>query len=163
MFTRETLNEVQRLTAEIKSTKEHASELLRVAQDRFGHRKHKFTREGKEVEITEKTLWNEVWYLIPETTKFMRGLHPEVFEAYDKQDAAANELKKFCLLEMGFDFTAMTIGDYLKMTEGLFNLLLEEKKVAVFKKEKVAGEPIQDSIDPYVAPIPSPLNDELKA
>jgi len=126
---REQLTKLYELTDEVKNQKEVASELLRTAKDRFGHVKQKLERDGKEIEVTEKVLWDEVYYLgfQCQAGKILDKLHPEVLEAYRKQDVMADELKKFTIIEFGIDFTQLTISDYLKMTEGLFNIMLEEK------------------------------------
>lgn len=129
-FTRETLDQLHKLTAELKETKEIASELLRTAQDRFKTRTHKITRNGKEIELTEKVLWDEVFYLgvACEAAQILKPIHPEVFEAFAKQDEKAKEIKKFSVTELGLDYEALTLSDYLRMTEGLFKLLLSEKE-----------------------------------
>lgn len=129
-MTREQLNKLHELTENIKKQKDIASDLLRTAQDRFGGNKHKLVRDGQEVEIEEKILWLEVFHLGTscEAGKILAKEHPEVFEAYGKESELAIELKKFCITELGFDNTAMTISDYLKTTEAMFKLLLEESK-----------------------------------
>lgn len=123
----ERLDRIHELTDEISKAKDHASELLRIAKDRFSDKKHKVMREGKEIEVTEKILWDEVFYIGPasDAGKILQKEHPEVFEAYRKQDQAANELKKFTITELGIDYTQMTLSDYLKLTEGVYDYLME--------------------------------------
>jgi hypothetical protein len=127
---RETLNELHRLTEEVRTATDVASEQMRIVKDRFADKTHKLVREGKEIELTEKVLWDEVFYLGVncEAGKLLQKEHPEVFEAYKKQDETANTLKKFCVTELGVDYTKLTLSDYLKITEGLFSLLIEESK-----------------------------------
>jgi hypothetical protein len=129
MFTRESLDKLHELTAAVNSAKEQASELLRTAQDRYNTKVHKLTRDGKEVELTEKVLWDEVFYLGPacESGTVLKREHPEVFEAYKRQDDTANELKRFCIVELGIDYTQLTLSDYLRATEGMFDLLMAER------------------------------------
>lgn len=129
IFTRELLKKLHELNNELKKVRETTNELLRTAQDRFNSTTHKITRAGKEIEITEKVLWDEVFYLGigSEAGKVLRGNHPEVFESFLKQEKLADELKKFCALNFGFDFGQMTISDYVNLTEGIFMLLLKEK------------------------------------
>lgn len=128
-ITRKQISELEELTKKFKDQKETASELLRVAQDRFGHIKHKITRQGKEVELTEKILWEEVFYLNidSEAGKILREKHPEVFEAYKIQDTMAIELQKFVLVNLGIDQTQMTISDYMKLSESLFEYFVWKK------------------------------------
>ncbi len=129
MFTRENLNRLHELTQDVADTKEMASELLRTAQDRYRTRTHKLEREGKTIELTEKVLWDEVFYLGADSQagKLLAGVHPEVFEGYKKQDNAAAELKKFSVVELGIDYSQLTLSDYLKATESLFNLMMGER------------------------------------
>jgi hypothetical protein len=130
MITRENINELKNITNKIEEAKERSSELLRTAQDRYNHVTHKLTREGKEVEIKEKTLWDEVFYLgtASQAGQILEKAHPEVFEAYKEQDRLAQDLKKYGITEMGFDPTQMTLANYLDMTESLFKILIEESK-----------------------------------
>lgn len=129
MITRKTLNELHELTAKVTELKDIASENLKTAQDRFNHRTHKIMREGKEIELTEKVLWDEVFLIGPggESGQFMKTIHPQVFDLYKKQEEAAEELKKFAIVELGMNMQALTLSDYLKATEGLFALMFEEK------------------------------------
>lgn len=128
-ITRNKLQTLKELTKNVGEAKEIASESLRTAQDRFKDVKHKMDREGKEIEITEKVMWDEVFYIGPEcqSGKILKELHPEVFAAYGRQEECAEELKKFCILELGVDYTALTISDYLTMTEQLFDMMLAER------------------------------------
>jgi hypothetical protein len=121
----------------VNDAKEMASENLKTVQDRFNHRKHKLEREGKEIELTEKTLWDEVFYIGPSSQagEILKKIHPQVFEMYETQDLAAQELKKFAIVEMGMNFEALTLSDYLKATESLFELMLEERGIHDKEKE----------------------------
>lgn len=127
-FTREKLEKLHTISAEFLAQRELASELLRTAQDRFKHRAIKVMREGQEVELTEKVLWDEVFLmgLGCEAGQKLREVHPEVFEAFEKQDKMAEEMKVYTIREFGINFTQMSISDYLKMSEGLFKLMIEE-------------------------------------
>lgn len=130
MITRENLNKIHELTKAITTAQDHASELIRIAQDRHNDRTHKLEREGKKIELTEKVLWDEVYYhplgAGSQAGKILTKEHPEVFEAYKKGDMASVELKKYCALELDVDYTKLSLSDYLKLTEGMFTLLIEE-------------------------------------
>lgn len=129
MITRDKINTLRELTAKVAECMETASELLRTAQDRHGARVHKITRDGKEIELKEKVLWDEVFYIgrKSQAGQFLEQLHPEVFQAYSAQDQAAAELKKFGVVELGFDPTRLTLSDYLEITEQLFEVMLAER------------------------------------
>ena len=159
MLTRTTLNALHELTANHARIKDKRSEILRTAQDRYGHRVHKVPRPGGEqVEISEKVMWDEVFYLgvACESGKALQKIHPDVFKGYADEQKAADELKKFTVLELGLDFTALTLSDYLKMTEALFHLMLEENRVARY----VSTEGKAAELEPYTAPELSPVQRE---
>ena len=103
--------------------------MLRTAKDRYGDRLQKFEREGKEIEVKENVLWDEVFYLGPisQAGQILSKEHPEVFEAYANQEKTAGDLKKFTILELGVDYTALTLSDYLSMTEQLIELMMAER------------------------------------
>jgi len=128
-FTREKLEELRKLTREVNEAKNLASELLRTAKDRKGETLQKLIREGKEIEVKENVLWDEVFYLgvASQAGEILKKEHPEVFDAYDKQEKAAVALKIFTVGELGVDYTAMTLSDYMSMTEKLVKLIIEEE------------------------------------
>lgn len=120
------------LTEAVAKTKEAASDLFKTAQDRFNTREHDVKRvDGTTIRLAEKVMWEEVFYIgkAGESGKALREIHPEVFEAYDLADRAADELKKFCVLQLDVDYTQMTLSSYLKLTEALFDLMLEERHI----------------------------------
>lgn len=127
---RDTITELHRLTGLVVDAEFRASELLRTAQDRFNHVKETVEREGKKVEVTRKVLWDEVFYLgsNSEAGQILGEHHPEVFAAYKVQEDAAGELQKYVSAEMDVDMKKMRISDYVKLTEGIVDLRLEETK-----------------------------------
>jgi len=137
---RNSFKELEKRVAKVTDAEEKASELLRTAQDRFGLREHSFSRDGKEVTVTEKILWEEVFYLGEgsQAGEILTEKHPQVFAAYEEQSQAAEELKKFCITELGIDYTKMTIADYLRMTEGVVNLILEERGERPYTRSRIA-------------------------
>jgi len=56
----------------------------------------------------------------------LKGKYPEVFEAYAKQEKKALELKAFIHAKLGFDFTQMSISDYIRLTEGLIEMKMKK-------------------------------------
>lgn len=128
MFTKENIAELHNKTKAIKDAKDLASELLRTAQDRFGNRTHELEREGKIIKLTEKVMWEEVFYIGPasQSGQILRKYHPKVFEAYEDQDAKAEELKRFTIVTFDVDYTQMTISDYIHLTEGIFEYKLKQ-------------------------------------
>lgn len=130
MFTREKIQKLHQLSDAFIAQKELASETLRTAQDRFKHRTVKLEREGQEIELTEKVLWDEVFLMglgNHQAANELKKLHPEVFEAFATQDKLAEELKVYGVTELGVDYTKMSISDYLRLTEGMFEIMMHER------------------------------------
>jgi hypothetical protein len=130
MITRETIDKVHELTKALEAKKVEASDLLKDAQDRHGSRKQTLSRGGKQQLVEEKELWEEVFHLGPacQAGKILRKEHEAVFAAHDAVKAMADKLKAFCLAELGVDYSQMTVSAYLTLAEGLFSVLLAERK-----------------------------------
>lgn len=145
---RENIKEVKRssvetlydLTARVNEASEHASDLLKEAQDRYGKKTHKVMRpNGKVEKLTEKQMWDEIFYH-PKGAKCESGIvlskkRPDVFQAFAAFEQTKVDLKKYCMQELGVDYTQMQLSDYFKITIGLFEMLLNER-LQVFDKEK---------------------------
>lgn len=129
-ITREKIVQLDALTKVTAEKEEYASELLRTAQDRFNHELVKLEREGKEVELTRKVLWDEVFLLGVgcQAGAILKGLHPEVFEAFAEQERAATELIKYVKTELDIEMKKLTLSDYLNLTVATFDMLQEERK-----------------------------------
>jgi hypothetical protein len=129
-ITRENLNKLEELTNKVTTQEELASELLRVAQDRFSLATHKLMRDNKEIELTEKVLFDEVFYLGSkcQAGEILRKAHPEVFEAFDKQEEYATELFNFSMENLGVDYKKMTLSKTIMVAEAVARLILEESK-----------------------------------
>lgn len=108
---------------------EISSEVLRTAQDRYKHREVTLERDGKEITVTEKVLWDEVFHLgtTCQAAQILKEKHPEVFQNFADQDKAAGELKKFCIQAFDIDYTKMSLSHYMKMTEGMFQVMFDER------------------------------------
>ena len=131
------MDRLHKLTTDIKDKEFRASEILRTAQDRTGHVEHELDREDpktgemKRIKLTEKILWEEVFYLGGNghvAADILRKAHPEVFEAYKLQETAAGDLQKFVRAEMDMDMKAMRISDYVALTEAMIDLRLDERE-----------------------------------
>ncbi|RKZ11058.1 hypothetical protein DRQ25_00940 [Candidatus Fermentibacteria bacterium] len=129
-ITREKIDHIHVLMDSIKEASELASELLRTAQDRGNDIKHKMNREGQEIEITEKVMWEEVFYHPNgpscQSGKILSKKYPELFKAYADQEKLADELNKYCITEIGIDYRKMSLSDYMKITDGIFDLKMKE-------------------------------------
>ena len=144
-ITRPKILKLKELTENVQTTLDLASELLKTAQDRYGHRKHPVERGGVKSEVPESALWEEVFQLNPkvaaEATTILNKEHPEVFEAFNKQNKAAEELKAFSVRELGVDHTKMTISAYIDITEGMIALMMDEMRADL--KDEIMRELVE--------------------
>lgn len=106
-----------------------ASELLRTAQDRHGSEKVERTLRDETEMVSQKLLWEEVFLNAKDGTAvdILKKLHPAVFKAYEDQGKAADELQRFIVENMGFDFRRMKISDYIKLCEAVFDMKQRER------------------------------------
>jgi hypothetical protein len=128
-ITKEKLDGLFKMADEVKAMDDVTSEQVRTAKAQNSERTHKFTREGKEVEIPEKVLWEEMYYLgkDSEAGNKMRETYPEMFEQVDKQNKIVQHLKMYIMGNFGVDYTAMTFTDWLRIMEALIDYKAEKK------------------------------------
>jgi len=128
-MTRESITKLQELSSEHSRVSEVASEQLKTAQDRGYENKHKVVRNGKEVELTERVLWDEVFYLGAECEagKLLQGIYPEVFKSFKIQNKLADDLNSFTYKEFGVSANKMRVADFIRLAEEMFTLLIDEK------------------------------------
>jgi hypothetical protein len=139
-LTRERVNKLHELNDEVIKAESVASEILRTAQDQTGHVEHELDREDpktgetKRIKLSEKILWEEVFYLGGTghaAANILRKEHPEVFDAYKTQEDAAKKLQEHVRAEMEIDIKKMRISDYVRLTEAMIDLKLEERKEGI--------------------------------
>jgi len=125
-LTQEKINTLFEISDRVEEQEELASEILRTVQDQCGHKKHKFERDGQEVELTENILWQEVWHLGKDCQagKILQKEHPELFEAYEKQNKYAEELQTFAMVNFGMDYKKMTLANYVSLINSLIDFKL---------------------------------------
>jgi hypothetical protein len=129
-ITREKLSTIFELSEKLDKATEHASELLRTAQDRFNEAEETFEREGQQVTVKRSVLWQEVFYLGHncEAAEILKKNHQDVFDAYLEQGKIADQLRDFCVTELSVDYTKMKLSDYLKLVEEMIDLKASEQK-----------------------------------
>lgn len=120
--TKEIIEKIYRLNDEVKALLEKESEQYIKATD---NREEliTITRDGKEVEVTEGELWEEIRILGAgcESAKIMKQKYSEVFETAEIREAKNKELHDFIQETLGFSFRQMAIADYMKLTEMLID------------------------------------------
>jgi hypothetical protein len=141
----EILNKVRELSDEIEKKSQLASELMRVAKDRFGEtsisieRKIKGT-DNKFVQAKQNDLWQEVFQLGKESQagKVLREKHPQVFEAYDEVEKITKEFNILATMELGIQgYQRISLKDIVNLAEG----------IAEWKIKKLIKKDALDSIE----------------
>jgi hypothetical protein len=120
-ITREVLEELLKLYEQLDYYRELHSEQLKTVQDQFGERIVAIEREGKDFMVTEKMLWEEVRYLgiDSQAGQILKEKYPDVFSSLDQINKFAKETEVFVLKHMAFNYTQMTLGNYIKLTLAL--------------------------------------------
>lgn len=121
VLTKEILDELFKLYEELDKYRELHSEQLKTVQDQFKDRKVSLERDGKTIEVTEKTLWDEIRFLGIESQagQALKERYPDVFASFERFQKLAKEAEIFVLKYMGFDYTQMTLSNYVKLTLAL--------------------------------------------
>ena len=123
VITQEILDELFKLYEQLNYYRELHSEQLKTVKDQFGDRHVKLNREGQEVIVKEKALWDEVRILGINTQagQILKEKYPDVFESFEKSEEYVEQVRMFVFKNMGFNFTQMTLGDYISLTLGLID------------------------------------------
>lgn len=100
---------------DLNLAKEILSENIKVAKDRYGDRIVALERDGKQIELKEKVLWEEVFLMGAECQagEILKGKYPEVFEASKRENALASQLNSYCFENFGFFFSQITLTDLI--------------------------------------------------
>ena len=123
MTNSEKIKEVYRLNQELQTFLTQESDNYKMALDNKDE-KLKIKRNDKEIEATEGDLWEEVRALgltANQAVEVLKPKYPLVFEFAQKREEKNQELQNFVLKEFGFNFRAMTIADYIKLTEAVID------------------------------------------
>jgi len=122
MTNSEKIKEVYRLNGELQTFLEQESDAYKLATE---NRAEKLTiqREGKDVEVTEGDLWEEVRVLglSAQSAEVLKAKYPLVFEFAQKREEKNKEMHEFIAKEFGFSFRSMGIADYMKLTEAMID------------------------------------------
>jgi hypothetical protein len=136
-ITKENLQGLYELYQKLEEAKDRASDLLKTAKDRYGHREVQLEREGKKITVKEDILWQEVFYLGNDSQagRELSKKHPEVFEAFEKQNAAAKDCDKYVMMNFGMRSEQVTIGNIFALTEAMCRFILAEEAGFKIKRE----------------------------
>lgn len=121
IITQPILDELFKIYERLNYYSELHSEQLRTVQDQFSQRLISIKRDGMIKKVKEKALWDEIRYLglKSEAGETMKAKYPDVFDSHEKHQKAVEEARAFVMRNMGFNFTQMTLSDYIKLTLAL--------------------------------------------
>jgi hypothetical protein len=74
-------------------------------------------RDGKEVELKEQAMWDEVKYLGKDAPsyKFLSEKYPEVFNKSNLRQAKLKEITTLCHAELDIDPVNLSFGDVIRV------------------------------------------------
>lgn len=122
-ITKKSISKLKALEKQAKQIKENASDLLAKAKENSETKIHKVEREKETIEVSEKDLWEEVYRLgiKCQAGEILQKEYPEVFKAYENQEAKAKEIDDFFLNEFGFQFAKITPTNLIKFVEAIID------------------------------------------
>ncbi len=122
-ITKKSISKLKALEKQVKQIKENASDLLAKAKENSETKLHKVEREKETIEVSEKDLWEEVYRLgiKCQAGEILQKEYPEVFKAYENQEAKAKEIDDFFLNEFGFQFAKITPTNLIKFVEAIID------------------------------------------
>ena len=122
-ITKKSISKLKALEKQAKQIKENASDLLAKAKENSETKLHKVEREKETIEVSEKDLWEEVYRLgiKCQAGEILQKEYPEVFKAYENQEAKAKEIDDFFLNEFGFQFAKITPTNLIKFVEAIID------------------------------------------
>jgi hypothetical protein len=126
--TAQSIAEFHVLSDEFKALNQRASESIKAAQLHQGSQ-ITIARDGKPVVVTEKDLWDEVYYLGPasDAGRMLAEKYPEPFEFSAQAEAKKTELKKWALEKWGIDPLAISLSDIIKVIEAVVDYRLQKQ------------------------------------
>ena len=123
----EILNKIRELTADIDKKNELASELMKVAKDRFGETTVSIERkvkgsDNKFIQAKQNDLWQEVYQLGTESQagKVLKEKHPAVFVAFKSANESVKELNTIAIMELDLkSYQQISLKDIVTLAEGI--------------------------------------------
>lgn len=121
MFTEEKIQKLQEYYDQIDEAEKAFSNEYSKAMEGATERNHTITRNGKEVEVSEATLWYETNNLggQSEAGVFLQTLYPAVFALAEKQNEISNEMHDFSVKQLGINPTKIKMIDIIRIAQGV--------------------------------------------
>lgn len=126
IITNQKLEALRKLYLEIDLLTDAVSEAIKEAKKFQGNTMLVKRADGKEVEISEKTAWEEIRLLgiNTECYEIMKAKYPKVFELGDQQRRKAKELNDFTMSAFGLVSDQVRLGDIFQVVEAMVDYKL---------------------------------------
>lgn len=116
----------QKLSKRFKELEFIISEKVRTAQDQNGNREVKLKREGKNIKLMERILWDEALRGGSKTQAWqeLKNIYPEIFKLVDEKDKVSAELNVFTIKNWGFFWNQMNLSILIDLVKALIKYTL---------------------------------------
>ena len=121
------LNDVRTISTEIDKKNVLASELMRIAKERFGETSLSIERNIKGsgmkfIQVKQNDLWTEIYHLGMDSQagKVLREQHPAVIKAFDSVNKSVDELNTIATLHLGLQgYQKVSLKDIINISEAI--------------------------------------------
>jgi hypothetical protein len=118
-ITPELIEKLENLYAELDTITKDASDSILLAREGSEEKKLNITRDEKEIEVTEKDLWDEVYNRATTNAReILLEKYPQAFEKAELAETKRKELNDFILAELDINPDKMRISALLKLITG---------------------------------------------
>ena len=116
----------QKLSKRFKELEFIISEQVRTTQDQNGNREVKLKREGKNIKLMERILWDEALRGGSRTQAWqeLKNIYPEIFKLVDEKDKVSTELNIFTTKNWGFFWNQMNLSILIDLVKALIKYTL---------------------------------------
>lgn len=125
-ITPEKVEGLRKIYSELKELSERSSDAINAAKEFKNNLVLIQRKDGKEVEVKESMLWEEVRFLGSATEGYavLKDKYPEAFRLGEEQQNKAKELNDYSVKELGVNPVALRLIDIIDLVEAI----VESKK-----------------------------------
>lgn len=124
------IEKLRKIYADLDDLKRKTTDAI-IAAKEFKHNVLLIKRkDGKEVEVKEGDLWDEIRVLRRETEAWdvMKRRYPSAFAYGEEEEKKVEELSVFCHKELGIDPMALRLLDIVQLVDAMVEYKLDSKK-----------------------------------
>jgi hypothetical protein len=122
-ITKEIMKEFNKKYDELNKLQEVIDDNFKTIRARYDDRGAWVNDEdGKEIEVKEKNLWQEIYYLGNRDNRaadYMRKTYADLFVMKDKEERMIMEIKKFEMEKFGFDHKHLNLPNTIELIQAL--------------------------------------------